>query len=179
MAFILAADSGNRYLGLEHGNILLTPDRDILVSAKQGNIYIGSGATVFIMKSGNNVVLYDLVQTKPNQVSVIVNKQKLVMEPGHMLALTNQNIDHIRNMELNTQSVAYRRPQQVLSGNVKAFSADFSISSAMNNIEPLRRLTVSTYKQDQLTIERLWKNAQIEGDFSLPNQPFNNATMGR
>jgi len=176
----IAKDSGNNYLNLQNGNILLTPDRDILVGTTESRIYIGSGATVFIMKSDTNVVVYDLIQTRPKQVSVVVNRQRLVMEPGIMFALTKQNIPSFENMKPNCRTVAYRQAQQVdLYGNVKVFTANFSITSAMTNIQPLRRLAASPYKRDQLTMARLWKSAQIGGDLANPAQAFQNASLGR
>ena len=176
----VASDSGNNCLNLQNGNILLTPDRDILVATSESKIYIGSGATVFIMKSDDNVVVYDLLQTRPKQVSVLVNRQKLLMEPGLMFALTRQNVQSFENMQPDCHTVAYRQAEAVnLYGNIKVFTANFSITSAMANIQPLRRLAASPYKRDQLTMARLWKSAQIGGDLANPAQIFQNASPGR
>jgi hypothetical protein len=176
---VLGSNSGNHNINLQEGNVLLTPDRDVKISTKQGDFSIGAGATVFVMKSAHNVVLYDLLQTKPNQVSVVANNKKLIMEPGSLIALTNEQAHSINDLRSELHQVAYRRPEQVLSGSVTAFAANFSVNSAMNNIEPLKDMVSSPYKQDQLTVDRLRKNASIEGDFNIPDQPFKNATMGR
>jgi len=163
---ILTSDSGHNCFNLEHGNILLTPDTDILISTNHGKIFIGAKATVFIMKSNHDVVVYDMVQTKPNQVSVVINRQRLAMEPGNMLALSNQNIQRLSDMEIDCRSITHHRAQLInLKNNTKAFRANFSIASAMTNIQPLRRLTYSPYKKDKSTLDKLWKNAQIQTDF--------------
>jgi len=47
---------------------------------------------------------------------------------------------------------------------VKAYLADFSVTSAFMTIGPLKRLTLSQYKHDTLTVERLVKSAVILGD---------------
>lgn len=176
----IANESGANSLTLENGNILTTPDRDVLIATSDTRIFVGAGATVFIMKAGENVVIYDLIQTRPKQVSVVVNKQRMIMEPGRMLAITKQNVEQLQNLPVNCHAVAYRKAQQIdLNGNVRVFAANFSIASALSTIQPLRRLTASPYKQDQITLEKLWKDAQIEGDFARSSQPFQNADMGR
>jgi hypothetical protein len=109
----------------------------------------------------------------------MVDKQKLDIEPGSMLALTNSNVKSLAAMPINLSAVSYRGDAQVLSGNVKGFTANFSMASAIKHIEPLQRLAVSPYKQDQLTAERLLKSIQVEGGFFGPGLPFENASMGR
>ena len=168
-------------LMLKSGNILTSPDRDILIVTNNSRISVKAGATVFIMTSGENVVVYDLGQTKPQQVYVDVNKQRMMMEPGRMLAITNQNVQQLQNLPVNCHAVAYSQPQTVdVNDKVKVFAANFSVASAFSTIRPLKGLTTSPYKQDQITLARLWKNSQIEGDFARSTQPpFQNADMGR
>ena len=174
---IIASNSSNNYLNLEQGNIMLNPKKDLIVGTRESNIYIGSGSSVFIMESGNSLVLYDLLQTRPKQVLVTltVNKQLIVMEPGRMLVLTRQNLEDFEKLEDNCHSVAYRNVQRVLldarNDQLKAFLADFSIASALITIRPLQRLTVSNNRQDRLALEKLLKGALIMGDFATTAQP--------
>ena len=170
---IIGSESMDNYIVLDSGNILLTPDKDIVVSTDQGKVYIKAGAKVFISKSGNDVVVYDLLQTKPKQVSIVtveVKKHTLTLEPGRMLVLTKQNVQDFEKLEDNCHCVAYRNAKPVLldslGNSTKAFEADFSIASAMVTIQPLQRLTVSANKMDKLSVEQLVKAAVILGDFA-------------
>ena len=171
---LIGSESVDNYIDLDSGNILLTPDKDIVVNTHEGKIYIKAGATVFIAKSGNNVVVYDLMQTSPKQVSVAVKKHNLILEPGRMLVLTGHNIQDFEKLEDGCHCVAYRNAKPVLlngNGSINAFLADFSIASAMVTIQPLQRLTVSNNKQDKLSVEKLVKAAVILGDFATTVQP--------
>ena len=169
---LIGTDSVGNYIDLQSGNILLSPEKDIIVNTHAGKIYIESGATVFISELGNNVVIYDLHQTQPKQVSIMLNKHKLVMEPGRMLVVTAQNIDDFEQLEVNCHCVTYRnaKPVNMNVNGVKAFLAEFSIASALVTIQPLQRLTVSSHKQDQIALERILKGAVILGDFAMSTE---------
>ena len=80
----------NNHLNIDRGNVLVSPHKDIVVGTHEGNISIASGATAFVMESGHDVVIYDLDQSMPKQISVMVGNHKVVMEPGQMLVLTRQ-----------------------------------------------------------------------------------------
>jgi len=167
---LIGSNSKCNFIDLEHGNILLAPEKDIVIGTHQSKISIESGATVFVAEYGNDVIVYDLLQTKPKQVSVTVlaNKQKIILEPGRMLVVTGQNTDDFEKLEVYCHCVAYHnvKPLDLHNNTVRAFVADFSIASAMVTIQPLKELTASNNRQDKLAVERLVKGAVILGDFA-------------
>jgi len=150
---------------LDKGNILVSPDRDISINTYEGTVSIASGATIFVMASTQGIVVYDLNQTKPKQVSIVVNKHKLVMEPGLMLVLTRQKTKNFEELEANCHGVSYHRPEKIelQGGNMTAFAAGFSISSALVRIIPLKQLVNSSERRDQLLLDKLIKSAVILG----------------
>jgi hypothetical protein len=122
------------------------------------------------MESGDDVALYDLLQTRPKQVSVtvtvIINKQKIIMEPGRMLVLTKKDTPDFSKLEINCCAVNHTNVQQIdlHSNEVNAYIANFSIVSALQTVEPLKRLAISTYKQDKVALAKQVKNATILED---------------
>ena len=169
------------YLNINRGNILLTSNSDVCIGTPGANIYVSAGATIFLMESGNDTVLYDLCQTKPKQVSIMLDNTKLVMEPGRVLVLTKQSTTRFKDLEVNCHSVNYRRAKQLDLQNevMNGFVADFSISSALRRIEPLKQLALSGDKQDKLVMERILKGAIARANFASCNEPFANASMCR
>ena len=136
----ISNNSGDNSLYLLKGNVLLTPDRNFTVDTDLGKIHIKSGATVFIMKAHNNVIVYDVMQTKPNLLSIAVNGHRLEIEPGNMLSLTRENMDNSPKIVADNSIILHGSSQPIrLNGGIKAFSANFSVKSALANIEPLRR----------------------------------------
>jgi len=172
----ISGNSCGNYLDLEGGNILLNPEIDMTINTQSGTIYVDAGAITFIVDSGKDVVVYDLLQTKPKQVYTMVNKHKLFMEPGRMLVLTGQSINDFEKLEIDCHRVAYRNAQSLdvssQPGNAIVFAADFSIASAMTAIQPLKRLTVSQNREDKIAVEKMLKGAVLLGDFATnPAQP--------
>jgi hypothetical protein len=177
---LIGTESANNYLSLEGGNILLTPEQDMVVATREGKAYIRAGASIFICQSGEGVVFYDLLQTKPKQVVVTVsaNKQKIVLEPGRMLVITNENASDFEKLAMDCHRVNYNNVIQLDLQNreVKAFTGNFSIASAMATIEPLRESTKSANINDQQVTDKLVKGAVIMGGFAatVPDTNANN-----
>ena len=162
----------DNYIDLEQGNILLSPKDDIVVGTSFGSIYVGAGATVFIMASNDDVVIYDLLQTKQNQVIVVVGQHKLMMKPGGMLALACQNTNTFEILERDFKRVAYHSLKvldvDLSHEKLTAFVAKFSIASALVTIQPLKQLIASDDKQDKLILERLVRGAVLLGNLRVP-----------
>ncbi len=181
----------NNYLSLEEGNLLLAPDKNIIVGTKQGNLYISSGAVVFIIESDKGLVLYDLRQNFPKQVSFAINKQQVYVEPGYVLVLATKNTDDYEKLDLDCHAVLYGNPEKISSLNkgvdlkdksgkdLSMFAAEFSVSAAFLTIEPLRQLTASSNKQDKMLFEKILRGAATLHDFLGPIQPSQLATRTR
>ncbi len=155
--------SKTNYFNLERGNLLVSPERDISIDVQAGIISIASGATVFIMKSGMDIVVYDLYQVRPKQVSILVNQRKLMMESGYMLVLTTQQTKNFEDLDIDCHSIKYCKAQKInLEQNtINAFVADFSIFSAISRIQPLKQLLDSKDKREQLLLDKLLKSAAM------------------
>ncbi len=155
-------------LNIEKGGVLLSPDKDIVVGTHQGSIHISSGATAFVIQSENDVIIYDLRQSAPKQVTIVVGKEMLTLHPGHMMVLTKQSVDDFEEIDTQCHMISYRGAQQVSlkQNEVKAFIAEFSIASAIVTIDPLNRLIRSTNQQDKTVLAKIVKGAVMLGDFS-------------
>ncbi len=172
----IGGNSVRDYIDLQGGNILISPDKDLTIATRSGNIHVGAGAVAFVIDSGEDTVVYDLLQTKPKQVVVTANKHSLAMEPGRMFVLTGQPIKDFEQLPVDCHRVSYRNVQPLNANSpsqtVKVFAADFSVASAMVTVEPLKRLTVSRNREDKIAVERMLKGAVLLGDFSTSPQPM-------
>jgi len=163
-AFVAQTDC----LNLTSGNILVCPEKDIFICTEEGIISIASGATIFIMKSGMDTVIYDLYQARQNQVSIVVNRHKLMMESGCMLVLTRQKTKNFEALDVNCHSIKYCKAREInldttntKENTVNAFAANFSIFSALGRIQPLKQLLDSKDRRDQLLLQKLLKSAAM------------------
>ncbi len=159
---LIGDDSEDNYINLEGGNVLINPEKDLLVGIGAGKILVRAGATVFISKNGDDTVIYDLLQTKPNPVSVtlLATKQKIDLAPTHMLVLTKQETDNFDSLQIDCHRIDYKHVVSLTLSNdnndtLKVFKGNFSVASAMATIEPFRTSIKSPNKQDQIVMGRL------------------------
>jgi hypothetical protein len=158
----IGRNSVGNYIDLEGGNILLNPDKDIVIGTRLGDIKIRSGAIAFIMALDKDIVVYNLFQTQPKQVCVTVNKHKVFMEPEHMLVLTIQDAKDFENLKTDCHRIAYSNVQPLdLNGEhiTKGFVADFSVGAAVATIEPLKQLAASNNREDKTIIDKILKGS--------------------
>lgn len=156
----IGKDSRANYVDLAYGNVLLSPDKDITVGTHAGNIHIDAGATVFVMETNSGLIIYDLAQPQTKEVALIINKYKLLMQPGRMLATAAESTKSIEISNPDLSAIPYKNMKQLDLGNIpeKVFVADFSILSAMFTIEPLKRLVISNNAQDRVVLQKLLLN---------------------
>jgi hypothetical protein len=173
----IGTNSRHNYLNLEKGNILLHPEKSLVVATHAGNIHISPGATIFVMESDKTVIVYDLLQARPKQVfivnSTIVNKSKIVLDAGCMLVLTKQNVQDFEQLEMNARVIAYKNAKLLNwhDDKMSVFMANFSIASALAIIEPLKCLAASDHKFDKLVLAQLAKGAIILEDSAVLIKP--------
>ena len=153
----IGKDSRDNYMDLAHGNVVLVPEKDMIVSTHAGDIQIPAGATVFVIESSLGLIVYDLGPPQPKEVAVVLNKYKLIMQPGRMLVVTGEEQKDIEGVEAICHLIPYHNAQylDLRRAALKAFVADFSVPSALLAIEPLKRLSVSNNSQDKLMLKRL------------------------
>ncbi|MEI9914203.1 MAG: hypothetical protein WDN66_04500 [Candidatus Saccharibacteria bacterium] len=144
------------------------PDRDMIVSTHSAKISIGAGAVAFVMKCSNGLIVYDLGHRESKPVSVLFNKYKLDMQPGRMLVLSGQDESDFEKLESNYRSIpCYHSQRFDLRGSaVKVIAADFSISSALFFIQPLKQLAISNNPQDKLVLQNLVRTATAMNDIT-------------
>ncbi|MEI9914204.1 MAG: hypothetical protein WDN66_04505 [Candidatus Saccharibacteria bacterium] len=164
--------TNNHYIDLQGGNVLLNPEQDIIVGTRLGKIFIGAGANVFVVNAGPDIVVYDLLQTKPKQVqvSVTTNKHRLSLEPGRMIVLTEQNIKDFEKLEIDCHRVGL--PQCTRAGlewtkwASKSICCRFFYCLSNGDYSTTQTIDCIRYRQDKATVERLVKGAVLLGDFA-------------
>ena len=168
-------------LGLEDGNVLFVPDKNILVDTAHGRLELGAGAIVFAMVSNDGLVLYDLRQSSAKQVSILIDDQKIFIEPGYMLVVTKYGNDNFEKLDLDCHSIIHGVPQKVIlsTKNANVFLSEFSISATFLTVKPLRQLIASNDKYDKATFEKILKGAAALHDYLGPIQPAQLAHTNR
>jgi hypothetical protein len=169
----IAFGAGNKpdSLTLEDGHVLFMPQADITVQTPEGTITIPKDAAVWIMKSQQDVAIYNFDQSlRGKAVTVLVNGKRFTLSPGVELLLTKNTATDFAALNPDGGRIGYRNIQSSDVGNgIKAYVAEFSIPNAFRNLEVIHKLLSSTDPRDQKISHSILKNAAILADLTGNN----------
>ncbi|MFA6270516.1 MAG: hypothetical protein WC657_04925 [Candidatus Paceibacterota bacterium] len=170
---ILLGDTSGNSFGLEQGNMVFAPAQDIVVHAGESTIIVPSGAVVFVMKTPNDVAVFDLHQSKESAVHIVADKKMITLDPGRLVVLTKQSARDFERTVGPYRWIGYRNPREEdINSELRAFGMDFSIPSALTNVIPLKNMLASNNRLDRITIEKVLKNSALLGELTNGAGPF-------
>ncbi|MBX9720154.1 MAG: hypothetical protein K2X81_02065, partial [Candidatus Obscuribacterales bacterium] len=155
--------TGSNSIELLSGRILLTPNEDMIVNTTMAQIAIKAGAIVLINISNGTVAVYDLIDTKLGHVKISSGNTSTVLAPGSVLYISKNKAATIKN--LNQEGFPLRNivrsDAESSSGGLIAFSAEFSIATAISKIDVLRKAYLSNSVADKQLVNKLCKGAAV------------------
>ena len=170
---ILLGDTSGNSFGLEQGNMVFAPAQDIVVHAGESTIIVPSGAVVFVMKTPNDVAVFDLHQDKESAVHIVADKKLITLDPGRLVVLSKQSARDFERTVGPYRWIGYRNPREEdINSELRAFGMDFSIPSALTNVIPLKNMLASNNRLDRVTIEKVLKNSALLGELTNGAGPF-------
>ncbi len=170
---VLLGDTSGNSFGLEQGNMVFAPAQDIVVHAGESTIIVPAGAVVFVMKTADDVAVFDLHQSKESAVHIVADKKLITLDPGRLVVLTKQSARDFERTVGPYRWIGYRNPREEdINSELKAFGMDFSIPSALTNVIPLKNMLSSDNRLDRVTIEKVLKNSALLGELTNGAGPF-------
>ncbi len=173
---VLGPKSHENIVDLTQGNALFAPSKDIIVLTNLGEISIGAGSFVCVLKPEPGVVaVYDLHDGKDKKVTVKTKGETLSLVPGKQIILSNRSEKELEFEKINpARRIAYRKLEsRNLPSGTKIYAGEFSIPSAMLYVKPLRTLLLSDKKEDRKLADCLLKNFVIMEDvFGSEGEPY-------
>jgi hypothetical protein len=134
------ADTGGRHFNLDRGIVLFAPKSDIVVSTRQGDVHINSGAIVLIFEDGQDVAVFDLCDPRQGAVKFVTAGNVLPLSPGVEVVLTTKSSGTFNDVN-PAKSVACRNVEKIALKNVIiAYISEFSIVSALSTAHLYKRL---------------------------------------
>ncbi len=158
---IAGPGSGGNFFNLARGKVLFSPKKNIIVKTHEANVFIAANSHVWIVETGADVAICDLSDTHAGAVKVISKNRQLDLHPGLEVVLTRDT--HADLDKVNpVPEIAYRNVRsEKYEDGIKAFIAEFSIISALNNVNFLHRIATSDIHGHQKIASVVMKNAAI------------------
>lgn len=165
-------DMTENYLPLMSGNIVLAPAEDVAVGVGDGVAHIARGSTVFIAKSSRGTAIHNLQDSRRGAVQIVTGKKVYTLLPGQALVLTRETGSDFAAAN-PAFGIAYRSvADRGTDDGVKAFSASFSIASALTKVRPLAELVASEEPAKKAAARKLLKNAVLLTELTGAAGPY-------
>jgi hypothetical protein len=169
---VTGSGTSNNFFNLDVGNVVFRPTNNIVVGTHEGTVDISSGSIVFVMETGHDVAVYNLHDTHAGGVKVNVGGKQITVSPGTSVVLTRQDKADFSKVNPGV-TIGHRNPVPVAMGEgVKAYYSEFSITSALYTVAPLRQMLASKSSGDRKAAQRMLKNAVILSELSKSSSPF-------
>ncbi len=170
---LLSRNSAGEYL-FESGFALFAPDSDIQVRTRFGAMKIRKGAIALVLASGKAVSVFDLHDAHANDVSVSIGDRKLGLAPGLHLTIADHSIESMGKVN-HLPMIGHRRLETRVNGTTKEFSTEFSIASALTQLESIAALRNSKNVREQSVYKKLIKTAVAIACMSSAHGPYQRA----
>jgi hypothetical protein len=142
-------------------NVLIAPKmRDAIASAGSVRIHVSKGAAAFVINTGSRVCVMSLHDGKTGDVSVLAGDQEVNLRAGEQVVLSD-SVDETQNAQ-DLPAVGVRgSSEHTTSNGLKAVVSEFSLPSAMLQIQRLRDLKNSPEHSHQQLYAKMLKNAAV------------------
>ncbi len=141
---------------------VLTCPVDTLVKTELGEIACKKGSIVFVVNCENSVSICTLDSPHLDDVTVRVGTSPaLRLAAGRQIVLTKDLEEKFEKLN-PAHLIGYRDEKEVGNVNgIKIMRADFSLTSAMMTLEPLRHMVASQDSEQKRIAESILKNSAI------------------
>jgi hypothetical protein len=107
------------------------------------------------------VAVYDMHDNRRGDVVATTGNHVVVLNPGHHVTMAYRHISAFE--QINPLECIGHRKLHVseASGNIKHFTSEFSLISALNGLKPFMQMKHSTNPRDVKLVKAMIKNAAI------------------
>src|SRR5262249_2465148 len=153
--------NSSKQIVLRTGSMLFAPSVNTVVDTPFGRISIDTGSLVLVIVNSRALTIYDLHDSQRNAVVVSVANRTLALSPGRHATVTSGDVKAFE--EVNpAEAFGYRNmTSKQLCAGLNLFASEFSITTAMRMVRPLRHLAASRHPHAAQLTSRIMKTAAI------------------
>jgi hypothetical protein len=147
---------------LGDGSMLVMHDKPVLLHTSLADIRIEPGTSVYVMKLGNEVGVYNLYDKHDHSVEIAIHGTERDLRLGEGIILTDGSTDY-NALKLST-GIGLQNPQ--FDGNVqgtKVFDGGFSYLAALNTAPQFQKFVTSANADERKAGLKLLKLAAASG----------------
>jgi hypothetical protein len=160
------AEAGTKSMQLSKGNAIIAPEHDTTVDTGFASVKVSAGSVTLVMVSSTGTAVYNLDDSHNHAVVVSVGERQLALAPCRHVLVTSRLVDSY-HMVNPAERFGYRNIScQQVSGDMQAFTGEFSIPTAISNVKQLRMMVSSPEARVKKISGRMLKTAAILSQLS-------------
>jgi hypothetical protein len=132
----------------------------------------GKGTLVFFLRKGQDIAVFNLNSKRKGDVKVTVGSSTIRPLPGEEIVVTSNLTSEFADVNPG-KLISFRKPKLSHQGeNLRVFTADFSIASAVLSIKQLQAMLHSDDPYQRHLINEVLKNHAIWSDTANADGPY-------
>lgn len=156
---------------METGSMFLAPTIDTVVHSKHGDFEIAAGSMVVMETSPVATTVLNLHDKKNGSVHYSDGLTHINVNLGHQL-IVSKNERSLSEYHRTSTVPIRNTTTNVLQGGAAVELSEFSVVSALSNVQTLKALSASPIKSDRKHYEQIAKNACILDSLTLRKGPY-------
>lgn len=142
---------------LRAGRVLLSAYDQITIKTPLASILVDKGAIVLVNVLANGLAVYDLIDDSAHEVRISSGKPSVTLFPGNACYITSNQLTSLTEL---TDGVPLRRISRSQNANsLTMFQAEFSLASALSELDVFKKLAQSAQSADRRLLNRVLKTA--------------------
>ncbi len=142
------------------GTALIVADRDMEVAVNVGKLKLAEGSVVLVSTTPKGTAVYDFHDNGKNSVLLTVAGRSLAISPGrHMHATSEKTSDFAAVNSLF--HIPHRRVNCVTTDGGTVFTSEFSTLSAMEAVEPLKKVLTLRHPEARKLAGQMIKTSAV------------------
>jgi hypothetical protein len=156
----ISTNSGkSKIVEVTQGTVLFAPLVDTTVKTPFGHVEIDAKSIVLLIASRHGIAVYNLDDQHRDAVRVHAGDRILTLGPSNQALITSKLVTSFEQVN-PVEAMAYRRVIDFeIGSNLRAFSSEFSMLSAISAIKPLRSIVASKHPEARRISVHMLKTA--------------------
>lgn len=148
------------HISVLEGTALIVADRDMEIAINVGKLKIAEGSVVLISTTPKGTAVFDFHDTGKNSVLLTVAGRSLAISPGRHLHATSEKTTDFAAVN-SLDRIAHRRVSCVTTDGGTVFTSEFSTLSAMEAVEPLKKVLTLRHPEARKLANQIIKTSAV------------------
>ncbi|MDZ4832746.1 MAG: hypothetical protein SGJ27_02980 [Candidatus Melainabacteria bacterium] len=168
-AFVSLPDTGcsvkpidaSDHIKLTEGAAVIVADRDMEVDVNVGKLKVAEGSVILVSVTPTSTAVYNFHDPGKHSVALQIGSRSLAISPGRHLHATAEKTSDFASINLLDRISHRRLVTNATTDGVTVFSSEFSTLSALEALEPLKKVLTLKHTEARKLANQMIKTSAV------------------